>query len=473
MQGTLSLDGPNTLLYLWSNSVLNINLSANKTITGILDDQRKVSCLECVIANEGSHGLGHNISYYVQVFPHYVITGHRHFADADNDISEISFVLDDIKTLFKDTDAFGIEFGPRWHSVLRQIIDSKNLNHAIDIGDHHLIAYYTGKGEIFSSDTVIGRISAHHAPSVRSGSSDGACIANEIFASIKFDEAINIIDAFSRMYAAVRFFELIVGRAQNFVEVNIYTTDQGPLGSAVYNSNYPRYQRSGRDVEPISYDMLIDAVRDPNVFASVLAAWVKRHIDKTWFTPRWMFFRGWSSRSYNPERMVSAANTFDLLSEEEFPNNAVLPGELALAVAEAKRIFRDLPQSMDRDNVLNALGRVGKWTLKKKIRHRSRPLLDCIEDKLPELPEVIDEAVNLRNLYVHGSPPRIRIDCSRVQSFLTDTLEFIFSASDLVEMGWDIASWCQASRHLNHPFGFYIDSYRKNLSELKMLLNAK
>jgi hypothetical protein len=107
------------------------------------------------------------------------------------------------------------------------------------------------------------------------------------------------------------------------------------------------------------------------------------------------------------------------------------------------RIFRALDNSPERDSVLNALGRVGEPVLKHKIRHRSKGILAKVGDHLPDLQFVTDHAVECRNHYAHGSP---RLDYYYnnffdVVTFFTNSLEFVFAASDLIDAGWDIVAW--------------------------------
>jgi Apea-like HEPN len=75
-------------------------------------------------------------------------------------------------------------------------------------------------------------------------------------------------------------------------------------------------------------------------------------------------------------------------------------------------------------------------TLKRKIQGRAKLITNIVKDKFPELDMVVDQAVNCRNYYVHGSPAKFdygkHIDHVH---FFTDTLEFVFAASDLLEAG--------------------------------------
>ena len=470
VHGNLSLDGPNTSLYLWDDTFFYIGPSAKKTITGILDNRKKVSLVECLVFRSGSHGLQDDVSHYYKIFPHYVITGDQHISDTDAKISDAYFLLDDATTLFHDNDAFGIVPDP--HSILNKIVESQNINHKINEGDYPWVGYYTGKREIFSSDTAIGRISAAHFPGYRvAGGPSGVKIDNKIFVNLRFGDAITFGQVVDRMWQALHFFGLIVGRAQNLVEFRADTgTDRKPHFLDVYISMYPKYRRSESGFGPDWRDVLMDASRDPDGFAGVLAAWLERN--NTWRVARERFFQSSGEhKSYGADRLISAANIFDLLPIADFPDPETPPINLYCATEKAKEIFQSLPPSVERDSVLGALGRVGKWILKRKIRHRSRILLDKIEKSLPDLSLVTDEAVNCRNHYVHGSPSRIDYSKhSHVTIFLTNTLEFVFAASDLVEAGWDIADWRKTGAHVNHPFGRYLHSYSTELAQLKSLL---
>ena len=470
VHGNLSLDGPNTSLYLWDKHSFHIGPLAEKTIIGILDNRAKVSLIECVISGSGSYGLQDDISHYYNILPHYVITGDQHISDTDENISNVFFLLDDATTLFHDYDAFGVAQHP--HAIVKHIIESNNINLGISMGDRPWVGYYTGKKEIFSSDTAIGRISALHSPSYSiTGGHDGVKIDNKVFVNMRFGEAITFRNVVSRMCRAVRFFELIVGRAQNLVKFIVHTgTDPKPHIFDVYFSMYPKHQRSEGEFGPDWRDVLIDAVRNPYRFASVLAAWLERDVTRSGARER--FFTSWEEHSnYDLNRLVSAANMFDLLPEADFPDPETPPTNLIRAAEKAKGIFQSLPQSIDRDSVLGALARVGKWTLKRQIHHRSRILLDKIEERLPELSVVTDEAVNCRNHYVHGSSSHIDYNEEPdVRVFLTDTLEFVFAASDLVEAGWDIAAWRKTGTYMHHPFGRYLYFYLSKLEQLKSLL---
>ena len=471
VNGSLHLDGPNTTLCVWDDSPLSFEFSAEQSITGVLHDRTKISLYECVITDKTSYGykLG-NISDCYSIFPHYVVRGYRHLSDTDRLVSRARFLLGDAATLFHDTWAFGTS---RDRESILRFVESQNKGKGrqVTVGDYPWVGYYTGRERIFSSDTDIGTISASHVIT-EFWPTSGIRLQSKIFVDIKFAEHISFRDMTSRIWQTLKFFELIIGRTQNLVEFTITVgTDEEQEELEVHASIWPRRQRLEGSIGPHVGDVLVDAVRNPEHFADVLAAWMAR--DDVRGDARGRCFRAWQDPTYyDADRLIGAANVFDLLPGTDFPDMKHLPADLLSAVEKAKGTFRHLAPGPDRDGILGYLGRVGKWSLKEKIHHRSQILLDKIEQRLPEFSVVTDEAVNCRNHYVHGSSTRIDFRAEpNIRDFLTDTLEFVLVASDLVEAGWDILTWSQTS-HWTHPFGRYLDSYRDELKVLKSALSA-
>lgn len=130
-----------------------------------------------------------------------------------------------------------------------------------------------------------------------------------------------------------------------------------------------------------------------------------------------------------------------------------------------------LPLSPERDSILSALGRLGKPALKNKIRYRTRKLIEIGNEWFPDLNTVTDEAVNCRNYYVHGTTSSLDYDRNfDLVTFFTNTLEFVFAASDLIEAGWDFRAWAMRGTTMSHPFGSYRVNYLFGLRQLQEAL---
>ena len=470
MPGNLSVDGPDSFVYIWDEKFIDVKKfekTADNFFTGILDDSRKVSLIDCIVHPPGFHLSPGGQMHHLYVSPHYIIVGDQYVSDSDETIVESRFVVDDAEALFDDRKTFGSIFDS--HSIMQQIIETEKSLHDVVIGEHPVVAYFTGKTEIFSSHTVFGKISAHHSPSVNWGGPKGVNIENKISIHMKFERPISFREVVNRVWRVLRFLELMIGRSQNLVEFKICKDikQKRPQFLEVYDCMYPKYERNTK----LRFtDILIDAVRNPTDFSQVFAAWLER--DDKWRDARSRLSSSLKEENtYGIDRLIRNANMFDLLPEKTFPVPPELPQELLDARDRAKDMFESLPVSPERNSVLGALGRVGKWTLKRKIRQRVDLLLPAIDRVVPDLSLVTDEAVNCRNHYVHGSDSRVDYNEEfDTQVFLTNTLEFVFAASDLIESGWDIASWCQTGPHLSHPFGQYIYSYSENIEKLKSLL---
>jgi hypothetical protein len=198
-----------------------------------------------------------------------------------------------------------------------------------------------------------------------------------------------------------------------------------------------------------------------------LKNWLDRNDE--WRSARVRFSRAFAYQNrYDIDRLVGAANMFDILPSSVYPATVALSSELEKARDDARDAFKSLPASPERDSVLGALGRIGKLSLKRKVRSRANVIAEAIPSQFPQLDLVVDQAVDCRNYYVHGTETNIDYsDNADLIQFLTDTLEFVFAVSDLVEAGWNIESWVMQPSSLSHPFAQYRIDYSRHLGELK------
>jgi hypothetical protein len=265
---------------------------------------------------------------------------------------------------------------------------------------------------------------------------------------------------------------LIVGRPQNLVDLYLHVglERDKPIILKTYWSMPPKRNRSSETERPNSFDVLLDAVRHSEEFSLVMSQWLERQ--KDWRSARWRFFNSFSKqRHYDIDRLIASANMFDILPDSAVPVSIDLSEELKSAQLASRKLFRALSQSPERDSVLGALGRLGKSNLKHKVRHRVREIAESSHEWLPDLAMVTDEAVNCRNYYVHGTDRRFDYDQNfSAVIFFTDTLEFVFAASDLVEAGWDLRSWISRGTTASHPFSRYRVNYPLALKQLKALI---
>jgi ApeA N-terminal domain 1 len=472
--GELTFAGRNTTLIISDDNFLCLE-QYNKCIQGTLNDLTKLTLLNCVSGGERD-GLGENGgSHYANIFPDFII-GRCHINPDENIVTAIEFVIDDASTLFPDYTTFGrvIDASPYIEEIVRANDSQIGLKFNIPIGSHPQILYFTGKHEIFTANTLFGEVSASHCPTCGdSGDSNGVQIKNTIFVSVVFAEAINFEECIARTLTLLEYLGVLVGRSQNLLRHRISLEPKGecPVFLDVYWSRPPKRRSVENGQLPHYTDILLNAVHEPRVFSQVLKNWLMR--DQCWQDARQRFFNSFSQQeSYPIDRLIGAANMFDILPSCAVPPKVELTDKLESAKADCRKIFKQLPKSIERESVLLALGHVGKSSLKHKIRHRAKFLLDVAGDNFPDLFTVTDEAVKCRNHYVHGNS-KTSFDYNKefdIVIFFTNTLEFIFAMSDLIEAEWDFKAWIHRSSCWSHPFRYYRTRYDENLQYLQSLL---
>ena len=485
--GELTIAGQNSSLYAWDDNLIDVR-EIFSSITGTLHDLKKVTLVNCVKPSRPGLRMGmKGGNSYMHIFPHYVLIGNHHFLPDKETICEVNFVIDDVTALFYDLNAFGYLDTLDDEEVIRPLIEkiiqsirvqreSMCIDLKIESGEYPCIAYYTGKREIFAVDTELGRISALHNAYTpdQLGAPGDVEIKNTISVNLQFYNKTKFEEAMQRTGTVIKFLGLLIGRPQNLVQLQFSknSNQEQPVTLKVYGSVFPKYERSNERQEPHHRSVLMDAARYPDEFSCILKNWLER-VD-AWHDARSRFFGCIEKQSkYDVDRLIGAANMFDILPEDAMPSKIELSAELECARDQCKSIFKKLKENTpERARLLDALGRIGQSSLRVKINKRSQLLIDQIGDQIPDIDTVIKEAVECRNHYVHGR--KSDIDYSReigTRNFLTQTLEFIFAASDLVEAGWDIKKWCQDRAGPPHPFAEYLNSYEEQLEKLKSLLS--
>lgn len=472
--GELRVAGKDSSLYIRDDHYFHPPSPVNECITGTLHDLTKVTLLQCLFLERGGSGSRDGQQYCcAKLFPHFVLEGQRHIAPTDKSISHITLILEDAAVLFYDFDAFGtvIDSAP----YIEQIVAADKLERPVPIGPEPRIAYFTGRYDIVQADTVLGQVYVRHNPSWSLGDPHGVRIDNVISVTLEPPSPITFEEAITRTLRLLRFLELIIGRPQNLQELAIFIDGgEHPEPLKVHWSHRPTraVDTVGNTGSPQPADLLLDPIQRQPEFVSVMQAWLEKDEERqdarqrshTSFTHQ---------RTYPVDRLIGAANMFDILPKSAVPRDVELPKDLQEAKQQCRRIFRFLPDSYERSSMLNALGRLGKASLKHKTRHRAQYVVDAIGERFPDLVWVLDEAVNCRNHYVHGSPSKIDYseNCDMVV-FFTNTLEFVFGASELVESGWDIRTFVETPTSMSHPYGAYRVNYLLNLQVLKALVEG-
>ncbi len=470
--GELRVAGKESSLYLRDDDIFHPQSPAGGCITGTLHDLTKVTLLQClVLEGLGSGTRDDRRYYYAKLFPHYVLEGHRHITPTEESISRITFVFDDAAALFYDFDAFGsvIDSAP----YIEQIVAANELKRSIPIGPEPRIVYFTGKREIIQSDTVLGRVLVRHNPGWSFGGPRGVRIDNVISVELEPCSPVTFEEAMTRMLRLLRFLELVTGRPQSLQELVVFITgDERPEPLKVHWSHRPvrAVDPLGDTRSPQPADLLLNPIHRKEEFIRVMCRWLVKDDERR--DARQRFHTSFANQhEYSIDRLIGAANMFDILPKSAAPRDVELSDDLKAATCQCEKLFKGLPKSVERASVLSALRRVGKASLKHKMAHRAKYLVDVVSERFPDLDFVLGTAVECRNHYVHGTSSKIDYSADlNLVPFLVDTLEFVFGASELVEAGWDIRTYIERGTTMSHPYGAYWANYQTNVTTFKALM---
>lgn len=475
--GELVLAGRQTDLYIHdSDDVFRPNGISDRCILGILHDRTRVSLHQCNASPmSGSAKRGNEHYSFTNIFPHFVLHGSRHLRPAEREVRRANFTVDDASTIFYDFDAFGHAFRPRRHIRAITRSDGRRIDRAIPVGSRPEIAYFTGRMEIFSAKTALGKVSATDRLTRNWGGPEGVSIRSTITLSIEFAEPAVFEETIEAVSTLLQFLEIVAGRRQNLSQLIVEVGSPRKRDFLqVYWSLPPKREDNYALRAPHPSDLPLSGAKDPELFGRVLTGWLLRHTE--WRDARGRFANSFAQQnSYSVDRLIGSANMFDLLPADAVPTDVPLSPEAQSARDQARELFKALPDTPQRNSVLGALGRMGQASLRDKIKHRARPVLKDIDSRLPGALEVLALAVDCRNHYVHGSAPRAPYSQNFFATvpFLTDALEFVFAASDLMDASWSLQDFAGQGSTGSHPFGEFLVSYDDRLRELNAVLPAK
>lgn len=472
--GSISLKGRNT--------VLNLSRAGDQRLPYLdgdvfceLPDRRKASCLGCVAHGAVNGGAGETAYQSLATFPHYVVVGDRHVTSSEELVTTVQFTTDGISSLFYDFDAFGHVIKPKL--VIEDVVKANKLDRNVVIGDRPQVVYFTGKTLVIAVDTVIGNIRIEHQPSFSLPNPDGVYIKNDMMISLEPPDAICLDDIVDSIMVLQRFLTLLSGRKQGVDRIGLSigdpAADRGPFDlhwSFAPTSGEKTAESS--QYRPHPGDIPLNAIDHPDEFKMVLQDWIRR--DKSWLPARVRYTSGLSKgNQFSTDRLVSAANMFDLLPAEDVPCATELSPDQIKARDDALRSFQELPRSIERDSVISALKRMHQPSLPKKVLSRIQIIEPLMGRYFPDLPLAAKAAVKLRNIFVHGGFDEAElVALNEHTAFLTETLEFIFAASDLVQAGWDPSRWLEDYHGWGHSFSRYRQRYKEDVGPLKRTLES-
>lgn len=468
--GTLLLNGQNSSLYLRDDKPFSLDLSADTKITGVLDDQTTVSILGDWDHREPSYTLGPGGPiYFYNLSPRYVILDNQEISNRAENISSIKFIPEDWEPLFGGSHPFGFVWNDR--ATTEQLVKSETSIKEPDLGKHQAIFYWTGKNNVLTCHTEIGKVSAFHALRTSTPTARGFQAESEVCVEIQFYQPVTFDSAIDAMFKILMFFDYLVGRVQNYSGLAIRTVGED---MPVHNVHSCIESRRSHLTDGFGLGLrhsLMSATRDIDRFGQVLSRWTSR--ESGWSEARWNLLKGWRGPDhYDSDRIVRSANLFDLIPSNSFPKYTEMSDEMKTILSRAKNEISKLPEGIDKSRIMTSLGMAGKYVLKQRILYRAEMVSGEFGDEVPEIKLVCRYAGDCRNRYVHGTPSQINMEKhSETFVFLIDTLEFVFAVSDLIDAGWKVSDWQRFHASSSHRFHSYLRSYRNDLEKLKTLLN--
>jgi|688.fasta_scaffold533824_1 hypothetical protein len=281
--GELNLLGKETSLTLRHSKPF----SFGDIICGLLYDQENslkqnitlIDCIQQPMSIKPSRG---HENFCMKIFPHYLTIGNCYVAHDEKSITQIRFLINDSSTLFYDFDAFGRLLAPveSIEEIIR--LHTKKINREVAIGSDPRLLYFSGKYEIFSTDTILGTLSAWHRPNFSVEGPDGIFIKNKIFISLVFKEPVIFSKSIDSMKIVVQYCEILIGQPQNINEIEIVVEekDETPEIIDVYRTMWPKQNTFSTKKKTSPSGILVDPIVNPEKFSSVLINWLNRN--STW-----------------------------------------------------------------------------------------------------------------------------------------------------------------------------------------------
>ena len=400
----------------------------------------RVSVLDCVRGGMlGTTNWGDFAIHHGDVSFRYTLFGKRHVAIDEKCIRGIQFTLEGAETSVFAHDKFE-RFG-HLRNPDEAIMDAiKRTRPEYLKGEFvkggAMVSYFTGDWDFLPRfETVLGTV---HVGRLMQVDFFGRSIEDTPRIAVDFDgDPTTLEGAWEKMREIRQFFAWMMGYVPAWKDVLVFTSrlDEDGSGRDADGNLEVSGPNEWKEVPEGARECgtLIDASRHPDHFMDVMQKWLKRNGNAKRRSANVRFLGGFPGTSDRviEDGIVSAANTFDLLPNEDKP-------------------------------VTKPLGRSRrKRPLRSIVEHRAEIVLDHFgRDRLKRIEDVIRLAVKCRNHYTHGPDDRSAADVDyadfAIVLFLTETLEFIYGVSELLISGWDPT---RSVRDEWHPLGGYVKSY--------------
>lgn len=423
----------------WSSEPIMVLEGSN--IYGVSHEPKVnfISLLHC-LGKDAQYSFGKSRKYTCDIYSHIMITGPAHISPGTDKFNAISLAISNPKLAFVNSDNFGYI-----HPSKENLIDALNEHEDDEVSFSNdkraVLAYFTGKNELFTQDTELGLIMARNSISYGGAPPiSGVHIKNDVVITIEFSEPLFLDEAFKRANKLAFFIRCISGQGLSFKDITL--RQDYSESSSTFNVIHDNYNWGRRHEEDSFYRGPLIDMTTTN-FLQVLQNWF---LSEERDNARYSFYSSYFDTNYSPARLITTANMFDI-----FPAASGDKVKLDESTQEFLRGFKkDIKEKLKtdrstRDSLLQAIGYVDRRSLKDKIIER----LEIIKNRILEqginyesMVKTVGLAIKARNYFVHGGEPKgltpDQIFDSQV--LFTDTLNYIYIMSELIEAGFQTDS---------------------------------
>jgi hypothetical protein len=456
--GLVTLKGSKSRLELYSDHRIHIPAGDMRTIRGLARTGEKITICDAIGSEEGGTRSYYGITrHYSELIPHFIAIGPRHLDIDRKVISEIIFTTSAATSLFYDLGSFGTAR----EKNIKRIMPAWARKDPRQIQSSHLF-YYVDRGPIFTVKTKTIEFDAFNGISYRNPSPRGINLTNEVRIGLKFKPAVKLSDAIKAIWEFRAFCEIVSHSKHCIRNIILRHTRAEMLESPI--KLYATDDEAADEEEVDFRDNLISAGMHSKEFEQVFGTWLRTQVSHS--DARLRIVQGLrKGRTYTVDRLVGAANSFDLLPAALF-RKPTIPKAVRTTLIELTATAKSLRPPY-RDQILSNLNRVKDLTLRQKIQSRFCSLPLVLRKRLPEMDLLIEHCVRTRNYFVHGSKPKLSVAATREFLFLfTDTLEFLFITSELAACGWNVSRWMNSLGPMGR-FAAYLHSYNEQLKQVK------
>jgi hypothetical protein len=310
----LLIEGENTSLIIHSRHEIPYSPEPH-SLFGESLDHKKISLFECVGDSPNFEGTYPNFSFKRSSFPHYVIIGSRHIIEDERVFESVSFCTDDLGLLFSASGTFGAARPDP--QELQDLLDKSFFPPRVAVGENPTIFYFSGIQNSVDADISIGLFSVALEFSAKISDHSGIHCPATTVATLRFKEAKNLNELLDDVVAVLQFLTVIAGRYQGIERINVGVSSSGldaeQSNAEAMSLHWSYAPTSPKNVASNIRDIPITPDFDKVEFYKIFYNWMLRH--NSWLPARLRIIN-WqkNGRQYDENRLVAAANAFDIIA---------------------------------------------------------------------------------------------------------------------------------------------------------------